>query len=294
VSAPLALGALVLVAAGAVRALQRARWRSIVASWAPREEPAAGPGGVLPPLPPPVREALAAADLPLDPESTWRGWMVGLAVVSLVAGLLGGPGLMGVVVVVLTLAPAGVLWAARGRADRALEQAIPALLDEVARGLRSGAGLHQALAAAAAGPGPVAGDLAEVLAEVEAGRALVAALEDWAARRPLPGVRLTVGALALGLETGGAHARAIDGVAATVRARGAVAAEVRAMSSQARLSGLVIALAPIGFGAFAAATDPRTATFLFRTTPGLICLTLGLVLDGLAAAWMHRLAAVEP
>ena len=99
-------------------------------------------------------------------------------------------------------------------------------------------------------------------------------------------------ALWLGAETGGAQARAVDGVAATVRDRLAVAAEVRALSSQARASAVVIALAPLAFSTFAVATDPRTGRFLLRTAPGLLCLTAGLVLDGVAAAWMAWLARV--
>ena len=105
-------------------------------------------------------------------------------------------------------------------------------------------------------------------------------------------MRLGVAALCLGAETGGAQARAVDGVAATVRERLAVAAELRALSSQARISALVIGLAPIGFGAFAAATDPRTSAFMLHTPAGLILLATGLVLDGLGWLWMQRLARV--
>jgi tight adherence protein B len=82
-------------------------------------------------------------------------------------------------------------------------------------------------------------------------------------------------------------------VAETLRGRLAVAAEVRALSSQARLSGLVIALAPLVFSGLAAATDARTAEFLFRTPLGLGCLVLGIGLDAVAAAWMVRLCRVE-
>ena len=105
-------------------------------------------------------------------------------------------------------------------------------------------------------------------------------------------MRLGVAALCLGAETGGAQARAVDGVAATVRERLAVAAELRALSSQARISALVIGLAPIGFGAFAAATDPRTAQFMLHTPAGLALLVGGLILDALGWLWMQRLARV--
>ena len=109
------------------------------------------------------------------------------------------------------------------------------------------------------------------------------------AMRPIAGVRLTASALELGIAAGGAHARAIDGVAATLRENLAITAEVRAQAAQAQASALVIGLAPIGFTALACLADHRTATFLFQTPAGLACLTVGLALDAAGAIWMGRI-----
>lgn len=183
----------------------------------------------------------------------------------------------------------------RCREANRVEHDMPLAMEDVARGLRTGASLRQAVAEAAiTAPGPVGDDLRRVAALVDHGAPLTAALEWWVSHRPLPGVRLAAAALALGAETGGAQARAVDGVAATLRERIAAAAEVRAQATQARVSAAVIALAPIAFCALAAATDPRTATFLFRTPIGLVFLASGLGLDALGAFWMNRLTRVQP
>src|SRR5207249_10999430 len=131
-------------------------------------------------------------------------------------------------------------------------------------------------------------ELRLVAAEAAGGASLVAALEAFAVRRPLPGVALAVSALCLGAEAGGAQARAVDGVAATLRERLAVAGEVRALSAQTRASMVVIAASPLAFCAFATATDPRTSAFLFRTPVGVACLVAGLALDAVGALWMRR------
>jgi tight adherence protein B len=81
-------------------------------------------------------------------------------------------------------------------------------------------------------------------------------------------------------------------VAATLRDRLAVAGEVRALSSQARMSAWVIGLAPLAFGGFTIATDPRNGQFLFHTPLGLALLAAGIVLDGLGWLWMQRLTRV--
>lgn len=250
------------------------------------------------PLPRPpgrVVAALADAGYDGDPAVAWTAWLAGLAA-AVVLGLLAGSPALGVLApVAVAVGSLTVVRSRRGRADADLERALPAALEAVARGLRSGASLGQALSeAAGATSGRLGAELRRVSAEAGHGTSLVESLDRLAVRRELPGVRLAVAALCLGVETGGAQARAVDGVAVTMRERLAVAAEVQALSSQARISALVIGLAPLGFGAFAAATDPGHADFLLRTPLGLGFVSVGLALDGLGWLWMKRLSRVGP
>lgn len=294
------LGLAVLATGAAARAAFRLSRRGAVVGRFPGMRPAvvaepAGGASLLIEPPPRVAAALADADLPVPEPVAWTAWLAAVVAGPLLALLVGGPGLAGVGLLALVAGPVLGVRTRRGRAGARLEQALPAALEGVARSLRSGASLRQAVeeAGRASGSGRVlAAELSRAAAEAAQGASLVAALEGVAARRPLPGVRLGVAALCLGTETGGAQARAVDGVAATVRERLAVAAELRALSSQARISALVIGLAPLGFGAFAAATDPRTAQFMLHTPAGLALLVAGLVLDGLGWLWMQRLSRV--
>lgn len=178
------------------------------------------------------------------------------------------------------------------RTQRTIERELPNALDAVARSLRSGSSLRQAIDEASGSVRGVLGqDLASVRHALRDGDPLADALARWAVARPLPGVRLAVAALSLGAETGGASAQAVDGVTATLRTNLAIAGEVRALSSQARLSALVIALAPIAFSFLAFSTDSSTAAFLLRTPLGLACLLGGLGLDAIGWFWMRRLTA---
>ena len=135
----------------------------------------------------------------------------------------------------------------------------------------------------------MAADLVAASRRASEGAPFTAALDGWAARRPLPGVTLAVAALVLAADTGGTSAHAVDGVAATLRERLGVADEARALASQARASALVISLAPVAFCALSATADPANARFLLRTPLGLGFLASGLALDALAAVWMSRL-----
>jgi tight adherence protein B len=237
-----------------------------------------------------LRERLADVDAPWSVDAIWSAWLLAAAVCIAAALLLGGPGLAVVAALAACGAPALCWSAMRHRADDRLEGAVPGALDEIARSLRSGGSLSQSIAeAAATASPPIRPHLAAVTASAERGIGLVASLEAWSDRRPLPSVRLAVAALCLGAEAGGAHARAIDGVAATVRQRLGVASEARALATQARMSAVVIAGAPVGFCALASISDPRVGQLLFRTPIGWLLLFVGLGLDGIGAAWMARL-----
>ena len=218
-----------------------------------------------------------------------RAWVGLTGVGAVLGGLGGGPATALLGLGAAIAGPWLLLGARRGRAAAAVEAALPPVLEATARGLRAGASLPVALAAAASGAAPaVASDLA-LLTEGAAESGLVAALDRWAAARPLPGVRLAGAALALTVEVGGGGARALDGVALTLRQRQAVAGEVRALATQARLSAVVLTLAPVAFAALAAAGDPRTAAVLLRSPVGQGCLAVGLGLDAAGAAWMARI-----
>jgi tight adherence protein B len=279
-------GALVVVRVG--RAYKRrimARQRLVASAAAPRRAVAV-PAWVV------DRTNGAAIDLP--PSHIALAWALTLLGAPLIAMFAAGPGAAVVALVVTGLGPVVALRMGAGRADRRVEAALPLALEAVARGLRTGASLRQAIGeAAATAGGPLALDLATVADGAAHGLPLADALDRWVARRPLSGVRLAAAALALGAETGGAQARAVDGVATTIRERLAAVAEARAQATQARASAAVIALAPLAFAAMATATDARTGAFLFHSAAGLILVTVGLGLDAIGALWMNRLTRVD-
>lgn len=248
----------------------------------------------LPDVPAWLLRAMQRAALPIDPQTLWSTWLIAGLLGAALALTLEGPGLAMLVAVIVIAGPMVVLWAMRERSAHLCATGLPLLLESVARSMRSGASLRQALEEGRdSTTGPVAEDLHRLTGDLAGGVSLSDALERWQDHRPLPGVRLSVAALLLGVETGGAHARALDGVAATLRSELGVAAEVKALSSQARYSAMVIAAAPLVFAALASASDGATARFLFGTPTGWVCLIIGLSLDAIAALWMQRLARVE-
>jgi len=230
------------------------------------------------------------AEVAFDAARLWVLWMGGLPVAALAGYWIGGMGCAGLIVATWAMAPVVMPRYLAPRAAARREAAVPQVLDAIARALRSGASLMQALGEASLEEGPLQDELRRVVAEAERGAGVSAALDAWAERQPSGSIRLAAAALTLGAETGGANARAVDGVASTVRQRLAVAGEARALSAQPRVSAQVIGFAPIAFGAFSAATDPDLARMLFTTPLGWAMLLTGLALDLIGMRWMVRMA----
>ncbi|TML91448.1 MAG: hypothetical protein E6G06_10390 [Actinobacteria bacterium] len=291
----LAAGVAVLVVGAALRVAAKLAVRSRVRGRLPRA-PAAARRGLRPMSAPSwFARALDDGAVRLEPAAAWTATLTGVGLLVVTGAMVGGPALSLLGGAAGAGGVAVLIAVRRGRSATLLEQALPGALEAVARSLRSGASLRAALAeAASATDGRLGAELARVDADTRRGVPLVVALEALAARLPLPGVRLAVAALTLGVETGGAQARAVDGVATTLRDRLAAHAEGRALAAQTRTSVWVIAISPAAFCAFAVTTDPRTARFFFRSAAGLTFLALGLALDGAGALWMRRLSSVDP
>jgi tight adherence protein B len=175
------------------------------------------------------------------------------------------------------------------RRDEQLADAIGALTAAV----RSGMSVPQAIAYAMREAGsPVRDDLARVVADIEVGVPLGEAIDAWAERSQSRDVQLVAGALDLHRRSGGDHPAVLDQVAATIRERVAVGREVRALTAQARLSGWILGVLPVGFFAFLWLTSRRDIEGALGTPAGLASVLLGLGLEVGAFFWIRSLLEV--
>ncbi len=236
---------------------------------------------------------LARADIALTPDAAVRWWVLGIGVTAWLTAVAAPALLIPAVMVALAGPPIGLRWQAR-QADRAARSALPGVLDHVVAQLRAGGTVTDALRAGAVRTGPLQPDFARIDARLALGAALDDALAQWVLERPVSGVRAAAGALAMAATTGGSAAMALDGVVRSLRDDDAAFGEARALSAQARVSAVVVGSAPIAYLVFATAADPASSHVLISTGPGLVCLMVGLTLEGLAAWWMHALLGTAP
>jgi tight adherence protein B len=207
----------------------------------------------------------------------------------LVLGPLGAVAGIGLGVVVRRLSRRRGRRATIGLLQEQLADAVGAISSAV----RSGMSVPQAIAYASDETDPpVKDELTRITESVSLGVPVADAVASWAERVDSDDARLVSGALELHRRSGGDLPAVLDQVANAVRERVSVGREVRALTAQARLSGLILGLLPIGFFGFLWVTSRRDIQGALGTPLGLGSVAFGLILEVAAFLWIRRLLEI--
>lgn len=202
---------------------------------------------------------------------------------GLVAGAIGG----GVL-------PRAVRRSRTARHAVRLEQQLAEAVDAAALAVRSGLSISQALAfASEESAEPLAHHLRRLFEELEVGWGLEEALGDLATSVGGEDVALFVVVVSIHLRSGGNLAGALEQVSATIRHRLAVRRELRALTAQGRISGAVLGILPLLFLLFLGATSQHDLGPVYRSPVGVIMVSTGLAMEGVAYLWVRRILRVR-
>lgn len=177
----------------------------------------------------------------------------------------------------------------------AYERAVPILLDQVARSIRSGASIITAFRDSVqeehmqAGAGPVLPDLDEVFRKVDVGISFADAMRAWACDRPYEAVRLCVTATLIAHETGGSPASAIDGATQTIRGNMQARDAAALHATQSRASAMTLSGLPLILTGTMLIVHEHVREFLLHNPLGAVVIVLGVSLNALGTVWMNRM-----
>lgn len=179
-----------------------------------------------------------------------------------------------------------------GRGRREVERlgaAVVELCDGLAAELAAGRPTGTALVNAAdALPGLPGID--QVVAAVRRGDDVAGALDQASGARGCEALRLLAGCWRVGVERGGMLATVVEGLAEALRDERSHREEVAVQLAGPRATARLLAGLPVVGILMAVALGARPLAFLFGSAPGLLCLVLGVALDGLGLWWTARLA----
>ena len=224
-----------------------------------------------------------------------RRLLVAGALAALVAGwLLAGPAIGAAGAVAGPFALARVLRAGRERYRTAAGAGAPAVATALADALAGGHSVRGAIATAATGiPGPAGAELRRVAAELELGARTEHALEALRARVRSHGFDALVAALLLQRASGGDLARLLRDCARSLEEEARVEADARAATAQARFTGLIVVLLPIGGALMAELGSPGFLASLAGSLLTAWLAGLALALQAVAAVLIRRFGRVR-
>jgi tight adherence protein B len=213
-------------------------------------------------------------------------FMVGMAVAGPLIGLL--------------LAAAGpwtvarVLQARRRRYRKAVDAGVAQMALALADALGGGHSLRGAIAEAGDGVDGAAGhELRRAAGELAAGATTEEALEHLRTRAPSARLEALVAACLLQRRTGGDLAGLLRESARAMEDQGRLEDEVKAATAQARFTGLIVVLLPLGGGLLAELASPGWFAGLWSSFLTAWLVGIALVLQVTAAVLMRRLARVR-
>jgi tight adherence protein B len=159
-------------------------------------------------------------------------------------------------------------WAADRQRKKLLDQ-FPDALAMIVRSVRVGIPVMEAVRAVSRElPEPTAPEFAHLVDDVAVGKPLEDAVVEMAGRTGLPEYRFFATALSLQNQTGGTLSDTLDGLADVIRKRKALKDKGYAMTSEARMSALVLAVMPVLMGGGLWVLNPSYIDLLFYQSTG--------------------------
>ena len=238
--------------------------------------------------------ALERADLFLKPAEFLTGAAV-FSACSVFAGMLLGRAPGAVLGGIAGLwGPIAWLRARRNRRLKRFDSQLPDALTMTANSLRSGYSLLQALDVVAREmPKPISAEFARIVREVGFNVPIEDSLGALLKRVESDDLDLLVTAILIQRQVGGNLAEVLDRISTTIRERMRILGEVRTLTAQGRISGLVVALLPVGLCGVLAVTS-RDYLIPFLTHPlGKMLLGVGCMMQVAGIAIVRKIVNIR-
>lgn len=178
----------------------------------------------------------------------------------------------------------------RNRRRRAMHEQLPDVLDLLARGVRAGESLDQAISLAGEdAPAPLGIEFRRCARQLEMGLSVTATMRSFTGRVPLMESRILASSLMVQRTSGGNLAVTLERLAAVVRDRLSYRRQFRATTASGRFSGVMIAMVGPLVLLLLAIWQPDYVQNFFRQPIGwgMIAIALGLNLIGVI--WLFSL-----
>jgi tight adherence protein B len=220
-------------------------------------------------------------------------------VASVLVAIAGAPPLLSILFGLLAMflgwhLPGAYLGRRRRKRMATIEQQLPAALTAIAKSLRAGSGLLQAIAFAAdESPDPFGAELSSTLRDLQLGAEPVEAFEALSTRVGVKDLQIAVTAIIIQRTVGGNLSEILNNVTETIRERAKIQREVRVLVTRQMLQANLTAALPVVITLLFIGINPDIGGLLLTTTVGNIALGFAAVCEVLGVFIVRRLAVIE-
>jgi len=196
--------------------------------------------------------------------------------------------------VVVWLLSGVVLRVLQARRLRAFDKQLGDTIILISNALKAGYSFAQAIATVGktASP-PIADEFNRATREMALGINVDDALNHMVKRNTSEDFDLMVTAVQIHRVVGGNLAEILDTIAHTIRERVRIKGEIRTLTAQARASGWIITMLPIGLGGILTVISPDYFTPMFHETLGIIMLAMGGFSMAIGFAIIQKIVKIE-
>ena len=188
-------------------------------------------------------------------------------------------------------------WVVKRRASKRqarFTQSFADAIDVIVRGIRSGLPVGECLNIIARElPVPVCDEFKLLVEGQKVGMTLRQALERSCRRMPTSDMKFFAIVLNLQQQTGGNLAETLAGLSDVLRSRKKMADKVRAMSSEARMTAMIIGAMPFVIMGIVSLFSPEYIGLLFTTSAGNKIVMVGAAMMGLGVFIMNKMISFE-
>lgn len=196
--------------------------------------------------------------------------------------------------IVLATIPSCVVWVKRQRRFLKFEEQFPDAIDQLARAVRAGHAFTTGFDLIGEElPDPVGKEFRITYTQQNLGVPLSTALDNFAARMPLPDVRFFVAAVQIQRESGGNLGEVLDSLSYVVRERFKLLRQVRVYTAEGRLSMYILSAIPIVGGIATFLMNPDYMTPLFTDPQGQTWLIVAAAMQVIGYVVIRRMINIK-
>lgn len=242
-----------------------------------------------------LREQLASAGVPMRAEEYMSAWIILAVIPSVLAALLGARFLICILLAAAGLAlPPLYVKRSRNKRIKAFEGQLGDAIVSMSNCLKSGLTFQQGMTNVADQmPQPISGEFARTIREMQLGNTAEAALDNLTRRMPSQDLKLLITAILISQQVGGSLSEVMDSISQTILDRIKVKNDVHMLTSQGRMTGVVIGGLPIMIGLILSVINPDYMNVFLTTHTGRVMLIVAACMELVGFIVIHKMITIK-